>query len=135
MQGSKRVINLKTSELNEKTVQRNAVFRYFHEKDTHGSCEMKQEATRQKFQWLLDSVCYRDKIRDRSSGHFDCGKCGSVRFHSHASCMAMGNVCGLCHKPNHFSHKCRSARMTTSDTPSCLLDLLNELTEKFQYDK
>ena len=135
LQDSKRVINLKTSELNEMTVQRNAVFRYFHEKDTHGSCEMKREASRQEFQWLLDSVCYRDRIRDRSSGHFECSKCGSVRYHSHASCIAVGNVCGLCHKPNHFSHKCRSARMTTNDTPSWLLDLLNELAEKLQSDK
>ena len=135
LQDSKRVINLKTSELNEMTVQRNAVFRYFHETDTHGSCEMKREASRQEFQWLLDSVCYRDRIRDRSSGHFECSKCGSVRYHSHASCIAVGNVCGLCHKPNHFSHKCRSARMTTNDTPSWLFDLLNEIAEELQSDK
>ena len=135
LQDSKRVINLKTSELNEVAVKRNAIVLYFCEKDTHGSCEMKQDATMKEFQWLLDNVCYSDKVRDRSNSHFECGKCGSVRFHSHASCMAVGNVCGLCHKANHFSHKCRSARMTTHDAPSWLFDLLNEIAEELQSDK
>ena len=36
------------------TVQRNAVFRYFHEKDTHGSCEMKQEGARQELSLVIE---------------------------------------------------------------------------------
>ena len=126
---SQRAINIKRSELREMTKQRNAVFQYFHENDKHVACKSKEQALRSEFLWLLDNVGYARNVHGRSGYQYECDKCGSSKVHSNAHCLAMGTSCGLCHKANHFSTKCRSALRRQNSTPSWLLDLLSELAE------
>ena len=126
---SQRAINIKISELHEMTKQRNAVFQYFHENDKYVACKSKEQALRNEFLWLLDNVGYARNVHGRSGYHYECDKCGSSKVHSNAHCLAMGTSCGLCHKANHFSTKCRSALRRQNSTPSWLLDLLSELAE------
>ena len=126
---SQRAINIKISELHEMTKQRNAVFQYFHENDKYVACKSKEQALRSEFLWLLDNVGYARNVHGRSGYQYECDKCGSSKVHSNAHCLAMGTSCGLCHKANHFSTKCRSALRRQNSTPSWLLDLLSELAE------
>ena len=122
-------IVVKTSELHEMTKQRNAVFQYFHENDKHLGCKSKEQALRSEFLWILDNVGYARNVHGRSGYHYECDKCGSSKVHSNAHCLAMGTNCGLCHKANHFSTKCRSVLRRQNNAPSWLLDLLSELAE------
>ena len=122
-------IDVKTSELHEMTKQRNAVFQYFHENDKHLGCKSKEQALRSEFLWILDNVGYARNVHGRSGYHYECDKCGSSKVHSNAHCLTMGTNCGLCHKANHSSTKCRSALRRQNNAPSWLLDLLSELTE------
>ena len=126
---SQRAINIKISELHEMTKQRNAVFQYFHENDKYVACKSKEQALRSEFLWLLDNVGYARNVHGRSGYQYECDKCGSSKVHSNAHCLAMGTSCGLCHKANHFSTKCRSALRRQNNAPSWLLDLLSELAE------
>ena len=126
---SQRVINIKISELHEMTKQRNAVFQYFHENDKYVACKSKEQALRSEFLWLLDNVGYARNVHGRSGYQYECDKCGSSKVHSNAHCLAMGTSCGLCHKANHFSTKCRNALRRQNNAPSWLLDLLSELAE------
>ena len=121
--------DVKTSELHEMTKQRNAVFQYFHENDKHLGCKSKEQALRSEFLWILDNVGYARNVHGRSGYHYECDKCGSSKVHSNAHCLAMGTNCGLCHKANHFSTKCRSTLRRQNNAPSWLLDLLSELAE------
>ena len=99
---SKRTIENKTSELQEITEQRDALFRYFWETDFHEFRLLSQQAQEREFCWLLDNLCYKSKEASQSNGHFECGRCGSFSFHSQTDCVAMGSSCGLCKKSNHF---------------------------------
>ena len=126
---SKRAINIKISELHEMTKQRNAVFQYFHENDKHLGCKSKEQALRSEFLWILDNVGYARNVHGRSGYHYECDKCGSTKLHSNAHCLALGTSCGLCHKANHFSIKCRRVLRRQNNAPSWLLDLLSELAE------
>ena len=130
MQDLQREIDVKRAELHEMTKQRNAVFQYFQENDKHLGCKSKEQALRREFLWILDNVGYARNVHGRSGYHYECDKCGSSKVHSiNAHCLAMGTSCGLCHKANHFSTKCRSALRRQNDAPSWLLDLLSELAE------
>ena len=136
---SKRTIENKTSELQEITGQRDALFRYFWETDFHEFRLLSQQAQEREFCWLLDNLCYKSKEANKSNGHFECGRCGSFSFHSQTDCVAMGSSCGLCKKSNHFSNSCRNAlkikndicRKIKSDTPPWLDNLIDELAVKF----
>ena len=139
IQDSKRTIENKTSELQEITGQRDALFQYFWETDFHEFRLLSQHAQEREFLWLLDNVCYKSKQANKSNGHFECGRCGSFSFHSQADCVAMGSSCGLCNKSNHFSNSCRNAlkikndicSKIKSDTPPWLDNLIDELAVQF----
>ena len=139
MRDSKRTIENKTSELQEITEQRDALFQYFWETDFHEFRLLSQQAQEREFFWLLDIICYKSKEANKPNSHFECGRCGSFSFHSQGDCVAMGSSCGLCNKSNHFSNMCRNAlkmkndicSKIKSDTPPWLDKLIDELAVKF----
>ena len=139
MRDSKRTIENKTSELQEITEQRDALFQYFWETDFHEFRLLNQQAQEREFFWLLDNICYKSKEANKPNSHFECGRCGSFSFHSQGDCVAMGSSCGLCNKSNHFSNMCRNAlkmrndicSKIKSDTPPWLDKLIDELAVKF----
>jgi len=54
---------------------------------------------------------YRQNKHQRSDAakYFFCGRCGSNQYHNSLNCLAKGNMCSTCGRPNHFMIMCRKS--------------------------